>query len=453
MKKILCGILCLCLVLGLAACGGSGGSEATPAPAENTAPAESAPEMPEPEQAEGPAYVTEPVSINFWHTMGSGALAEYMNDAVARFNEQNEYGITVNATYMGSYADVRTQTITSIGARENPEVIISGMSDTMAKTGALLDMLPYAQRDGFDLDNFQEAAQGSMYNDGMLTNMPIQRSCPVLYYNKALFEKAGYTEPPASYEQLCEMAAKITQVTGVKGFELMIDPLFYQEALLTSLGAEGVCDRDDSAAGCLEDGTMLRLLQDWRQGIDEGWMLAPTVSDAHNKMYQELYAGNLAAFFASSAVLQTVTTNAVSSGIDIGVAAMPVYGGLGGTGGGGDICIVSANKDEQQMAAAWEFVKFMMSDEEIAKRSMATGYLPVTEGSAALMEDFFAENPFFAAAYQARLQCQDITSSITRSEWATQLSSAFSYVIQDKSMSAEEGVAYLKDMAPTVFIG
>ncbi len=400
---------------------------------------------------DGPAYVTEPVTIQFWHTMGSGALAEYMNDAVARFNKENEYGITVVATFMGSYADVRTQTITSIGAKDNPQVFINGMSTIMAETGTLLDMKPYAERDGFDLTGFLDGVQGSMYYEDQLTSLPVQRSCPVLYYNVDMFKAAGYDEIPGTYEEFLVAAKKVAQVNNVYGFEQMIDVNFYQNALIRSLGADGLCNADDSGAGCLEDGSMLRLLTDWRKGVDEGWILAPGVSSSHDSMYQGLYNKTLASFFASSAVLKTISTYAEQSGINLGVAKMPVYGGTGGVGGGGDISILAANNDEQQRAASWEFVKFMMSDEEIAKRSMASGYLPVTEKSAEMMSSFFEENPFFKTAYEERLTCEDALSNVVRNEWSTQVVTALSYVIQDRSMSPQEGVDYLKSMEASVF--
>ena len=446
-KKLLSVLLVVAMLFTAAACGGS--AEKENKDQQNTEKEDPAGDG---DTNDGPAYVTEPITIQFWHTMGSGALADYMNDAVARFNSENEYGITVVATYMGSYADVRTQTITSIGAKENPQVIINGMSTIMAETGTLLDMKPYAERDGFDLTGFLEGVQNSMYYEEQLTSLPIQRSCPVLYYNVDMFKAAGYDEIPGNYEEFLEAAKKVSQVNKVYGFELMTDVTFYQAALLTSLGADGICDADDSGASCLSDGTMLKMLTDWRKGVDEGWILAPAVGASHDSMYQGLYSGTLASFFASSAVLETVTSYAAQSGINVGVAAMPVYGGVGGTGGGGDISILSANNDEQQLAASWEFVKFMMSDEEIATRSMATGYLPTTEKSAELMSDFFEENPFFKTAYEARLGCTDVVSNVVRNEWATQVGAAISYVIQDQTMSPEKGIEYLKQMEPTVFI-
>ncbi len=459
----------ICMILSLAACTGSGSGTAATTAASTTAAAataaatttattaaaasaETTAAATEPAK-EYPAYVTEPITIDFWHTYQSGTLADYAADVVKRFNEQNEYGITVVGTYMGSYADIRTQASTSIGAGTQPQVIINAMNRILANTDCLLDMLPYAERDGFDLSGFIEGVQPGMYYDGHLYNMPIQRSCPLLYYNKDMFAAAGYDEIPSDFGEFLQACKKVAEVNNVHGFELVFDAAFYQEALLCSLGSTGLCNPDENGADCLTDGSLLKLMTDWRQGIDEGWLIAPPVSDVYNGMYQSLYSGQLAAFFASSAVLNTVTTYGAEAGINVGVSPMPAYGGFGGTGGGGDVSIIASNNNEQQLAASWEFVKFLMSDEEIATRSKASGYLPVTEGSVKLMEDFFKENPNFATAFEARKQSTDVVGEgVKKSEWNTQFTTMMSYVIQDQSMTPEEGLDFLEEMSKTIFI-
>ena len=441
MKKIIALLLALCMVLAMAACG-TGSKPVTTTPNSDMSADQG--------ESDVPAYVTEPITINFWHTLGSGEAAQYIADAVSRFNKENEYGITVNATYMGGYGDVRSKAITSIGAGDPPQVIIVNMTNLLASTGILLDMTPYAERDGLDLNAFHENTRASMYYEGQLTSMPIQRSCPLLYYNVDMFAAAGYTEAPKSYEELMEAAKKIYETTGIKGISMMNDVSFYQEALLSSLGS-GLSNDDELGADCVNDGSMLKMLSDWRQGVDEGWYAAPAVTDSHDSMYQNFYTGNLAAFLSSSAVLGNVTTYGPESGINAAVAPMPVYGGIGGTGGGGDINIVASGNNEQQLAASWEFVKFMMRDEEIAERCKRTGYMPVTDGAAALMETFFQENPNYAIAYEARKTCVDYVSSAVKSDWNAQIGATISYVILDRSMTAEEGVEYLKKMYPSVF--
>ena len=43
-------------------------------------------------------------TITFWHSMG-GVNGEALDTLVKQFNEENEYGITVDAQYQGEYDD------------------------------------------------------------------------------------------------------------------------------------------------------------------------------------------------------------------------------------------------------------------------------------------------------------------------------------------------------------
>lgn len=437
-KKLISLLLVVVLTLTMVACGSSGDENGDKEANNGSA-------------SNGPAYVTEPITINFWHIFGSGETADYMNDAVKRFNETNEYDITVNATSVGSYSTLRSQLTTSIGAGDNPQIVMLGFSDIMASAGVLVDMTPYAERDNLELGSYWDGVETSMYYDGQLTGLPFVRSCTMLYYNVDMFKQAGFETAPKTVDEMVTMCKAVSQKTGAYGLEMLLDVSFQQEALLRSLGSDGLIDEDKQGAGCLEDGSMLKLMTDWSKWIEEGWCLAPTVADAQNKMLQKMYSGELAACTASSALIGTLTKYGAESGQNIVGVAMPTYDGSSGVGGGGDISIINANNDEQQIAAAWEFAKFLMSDEEVATRSEITGYLPTSQGAADLMADVFETNVSLKNAYEERLKCVDVAGGIERSEWQTQVNAAFSYVIQDKSMTPEEGIEYLKDMLPTVF--
>ncbi len=437
-KRILSIMLILSLVYSLMACGAEKQNGSTNQEGSGVT-------------GKSPAYVEKPITIEFWHTMGSGTQSKYIEDAVKRFNENNEYGITVKATAMGDYTTLRTQLTTSLGAKNNPQVSILGMSDILASSGVLVDMKPYAERDDINLDAFYENVRTSMYYEEQLTAMPMLRSCTMYYYNADMFENSGYKTAPKDIEELVRVGKDVASKNNCYGFAMDLSPSFGQLALLDSLGAEGLIDTDKEGVSNLEDGTMLRLLKDWRSWCDEGWCWTPTVTNQTNTMYQMLYTKELASCFASSAAMTTLMENCETAGINLKAAAVPTYNGLGGVGGGGDISIIGANNNEQQIAAAWEFVKFLMSDEEVANRSKETGFLPTSDGAVALMEDYFEENPNMKAAYEARMVCQDPKGSIQLSEWQIQVNKAFSFVIQDKSMTAEEGIEYLKSMLSTVF--
>lgn len=396
-------------------------------------------------------YVENPINIEFWHTFGSGEAAKYINEAVETFNKTNEYGITVNALSMGDYVSLRTSLTTAIGAGDNPQVSILGMSDILASAGVLQDMSAYAKRDEYLVENFIDGVDVSMYCNEQLTALPFARSCSVFVYNADMFAEAGYDTAPTTIAELEEMCSAVSKKLGVYGFQMNIGPSYEQEALLLSLGSEGLIDLDREGASCLDDGTMLKLLEDWESWCVEGWCARPNVTDTASAMYRMLYNKQLASCIISSGSLMSMLETAEESGINLKVAAMPGYNGTCGVRGGADISIISANNDEQQIAAAWEFVKFMMSDEQIALRCDVTGYMPITEKSAELCDDLFAKYPGFKASYEAGLECEDTPGCIQRSEWQTQAQIAMSYVIQDKSMTAKEAVEYMKSLLPTVF--
>ena len=54
--------------------------------------------------AENKADIPEGTTITFWHAMG-GVNGEALDYLVNKFNEENEYGITVDSQYQGSYDD------------------------------------------------------------------------------------------------------------------------------------------------------------------------------------------------------------------------------------------------------------------------------------------------------------------------------------------------------------
>ncbi|MCD8045494.1 MAG: extracellular solute-binding protein [Clostridiales bacterium] len=39
------------------------------------------------------------------------------------------------------------------------------------------------------------------------------------------------------------------------------------------------------------------------------------------------------------------------------------------------------NHSQQEIAAAWEFIKFLLEDEQVAENAADTGYLPITYSS------------------------------------------------------------------------
>ncbi len=448
--------LALVMVLALGACSG-GKDTPAPAPGPGESPAASPSSDAAPAAPDYPATPTEPVTIQYWHG-NSGVNEEHILSVVKEFNETNQYGITVEATYAGKYPEILSKTSTAIASGDAPHIIMMSSTEipVLAETGSLADLSGFIARDGIDMENFVGSMMSFCKYDGQILTLPYQRSVPILYYNKTMFDEMDLHEP-ASFEDLTEMSKTIYQKSGGKtaGAGFLIDNFFYQEALVRSLGADGILKKDGSGPACLDNGTLERVLKDWQDGINAGYFINVEVTNTSSVMKEALYNGELGAMLSTSGNLGNFTKQFKDLPYELGVCAMPVYGGLGGNIGGGNVGIVAAGHSDNEIAATWEFLKFMESDEQVAKRAVDTGYLPVTYGSTEtdLLKKQWEADSNYRIAFDILDRCAESSWCKYQNEYDSYLKQAISYVIQDKSWTPEKAIQYLEEQAKTVFVG
>ncbi len=444
-RRLISLLLPLAALFTLAACGSGGGNESA-APTAATADAPAAP-------GAVAAEVTEPVTITLWHTRGAGANGTEMDRVVAEFNATNEYGITVQAEYIGSYSEIMPKTLTSVASGNNPVLVMSSAQNmtTLMSKGALADLTPYVERDGFDMGNFPEALMKYSYYEDEIVTFPYLVSTCVLVYNKDLFSRAG-VELPTTIDELVTACETIYAKTGVQAFGMPIDPTYMQDALLRSLGGVGIIDEDGITTSCLTNGSFVKLADDWRGWIEAGWCKSPNITSANTDYLEAFYQGKLASFLVSSGSLQNIIDQCGGS-INLGVAYMPGYEGYTASIGGANIAIIDKNHNEQEIAAAWEFLKFLMSDEQLAQNAINTGYLPVTQSSSEtqLITDYWAKLPEAKIGYD-QMEWADICAfSIFTSEWYDQMTSALSYVVQARNMTGQQAADQLAKQYNSIF--
>lgn len=68
--------------------------------------------------------------------------------------------------------------------------------------------------------------------------LPFNRSTPMFYYNKDMFEEVGLDPeaPPQTWDELKEYAAKLSIPDERWGFEMPIDAWFYEAFIMQSDG-------------------------------------------------------------------------------------------------------------------------------------------------------------------------------------------------------------------------
>ena len=134
-------------------------------------------------------------TITFWHSMG-GVNGQAIDTLVKKFNDENEYGITVEAQYQGEYDDslnkLKSAQIGNMGA-DLVQVYEIG-TRFMIESGWTVPMQEMIDADNYDVSEIEPNLAA--------------------YYNKDMFDKAGITEIPDSLEAIDEIGDQLMSKGG-----------------------------------------------------------------------------------------------------------------------------------------------------------------------------------------------------------------------------------------------
>jgi multiple sugar transport system substrate-binding protein len=178
------------LALGVAACGGTGdsGDSSDGAPV-----------------AKGAKL--DPANITLWVGFTQRELG-VVKKAVKGFEAENPQ---VKVKVVGGINDDKI--IAASRGGKTPDVAQSFSADNAGAfcgSGAWVDLKPYMDRDGISDSIFPPAPRSYTQFDGTRCALPMLADAYGLYYNEAMFKKAGLSGPPKTVSQLVEYAKKLT---------------------------------------------------------------------------------------------------------------------------------------------------------------------------------------------------------------------------------------------------
>lgn len=334
-------------------------------------------------------------TISFWHSMG-GVNGEALDTLVKQFNEENEYGITVDAQYQGEYDDslnkLKSTQIGNMGA-DLVQVYEIG-TRFMIDSGWIVPMQEMIDGDGYDLSQIEPNLAAYYTIDNELYSMPFNSSTPILYYNKDMFEKAGITEVPDSLEGIGEIGQQLLDNGGAgEAMSMGIYGWFFEQ-LISKQGLEYANNgngRKEAATAVAfdENGAAKNILTVWKDLNDKGF--APIVGKGGDAGLADFSAGKSAITLGSTASLKQILQD-VNGKFEVGTAYFPKVSSSdeGGVSIGGASLWALDNQDPKKLRATWEFIKFLISPESQAYWNAQTGYFPVTV--AAQEEETFKQN-------------------------------------------------------------
>ena len=334
-------------------------------------------------------------TISFWHSMG-GVNGEALDTLVKQFNEENEYGITVDAQYQGEYDDslnkLKSAQIGNMGA-DLVQVYEIG-TRFMIDSGWIVPMQEMIDGDGYDLSQIEPNLAAYYTIDNELYSMPFNSSTPILYYNKDMFEKAGITAGPDSLEGIGEIGQQLLDNGGAgEAMSMGIYGWFFEQ-LISKQGLEYANNgngRKEAATAVAfdENGAAKNILTVWKDLNDKGF--APIVGKGGDAGLADFSAGKSAITLGSTASLKQILQD-VNGKFEVGTAYFPKVSSSdeGGVSIGGASLWALDNQDPKKLRATWEFIKFLISPESQAYWNAQTGYFPVTV--AAQEEETFKQN-------------------------------------------------------------
>ena len=239
--------------------------------------------------------------------------------------------------------------------------------------------------------NYLDGPVESNTYEGKRYGVPWYTDAGLLYYRKDLLEKAGFSEPPKTWTELQEMANQIRQDEGLK-FGFVFQGANYEGGVCNGLeyiNSHGgaVLDPNDATKVTMDTPEAIAGLETYRAMVESG--AAPEAVSTYDEPTTEApFLQNGDAVFARN--WPYMYSLAGSEGFQvkpeqIDIAPLPAgEGGQSTATLGGWNFFINAFADEEAQDAAWEFVKFMTSEESQREWATVGTYLPVY---AALYDD------------------------------------------------------------------
>ena len=239
------------------------------------------------------------------------------------------------------------------------------------------------------------AASLGKYSDGKTYALPYTFSTPMLYYNADLFRQAGLDpeNPPKTWSEVKEAGLALKSI-GKEGVHIMgtsgSDDWLIQ-AMIYSNGGD-VLDLDSKKILFGEEGAVGAISM-WQDLVKSGAAANYTDTEAQ----EAFMAGNQGMFVTTAALESRLIAAADAAGFELRAAAFPAFDGREAVpvNSGSGLCIMS--QDEEKAKAAWEFIKYVTSEEGYTIITSEMGYLPLRTAivdDAEYLQEWAQEHPF-----------------------------------------------------------
>ncbi len=392
-KKLLISLTSVALaatnVLGLTSCGDNGSHIATG-------------------DVEVVAYDGSSVDINFYHCMGQ-SLKAILADCIASFNELYP-NIKITDTSFGDYPGVRDQITTELSAGRAPSLaycypdhgaLYNKSKAVMTLDDHIASTLTVDHKDGTteimgltqeQIDDYVPFYydEGKIYGDGKMYTLPMLKSTELLYYNKTYFDANNLTVP-TTWDEVEAVCKQILEIEDAKEGGLNANPtipLGYDSSanwfitMTEQLGTDYTSSEKGSYF-LFNNEDNYDFVKRFRGWYDKGYVTTEEIFGSYTSdLFTQTSKGKTKSYMcigsSAGATYQRPDLNqdGKTYPFEVGVAMLPQINTEDPKmiSQGPSLCIFKKD-NEQEIAAAWLFAKYITTSVEYQARfSMTNGY-------------------------------------------------------------------------------
>ncbi len=321
--------------------------------------------------------------VEFWTMQLSPKFDDYFNTLIADFEAENP-DIAVKWVDV-PWGDMETKILAAVSAGNAPDVVNlnPNFASQLASKGAwlTLDDKLSPEEQAVYLPKIWEATQ----LNGDSFGFPWYLTARVTLYNTEIFEEAGISEPPATFEELADVAKQIKEKTGKYAFFISFVPEDAAD-VLQSFVQMGVPLVDEEGNAAFNTAEGKQVFQYWTDLYQQELLPREVLTQGHQQAIQLYQSGETAILASGAEFLSSIESNAP----DIAAAtksAPQISGSTGKKNVAAMDLVIPKSTDAE--AAALKFATYVTNDANQLEFAKAANVLPSTVN--AMSDSYFTE--------------------------------------------------------------
>lgn len=336
-------------------------------------------------------------NILVW-TQTTGDTEKALKGIVDDFNgSQSKY--MVQTQYAGTSDQFTPKLINAVTNGQGPNLVLGDSTpqklSQVIQTGKVIPLDDRLDASGSKLSkkNFSAGMLSTGTFDGKTYSLPTEGGDYALFYNKAMFAKAGISTPPKTWADVADAADKLTQGKQY-GIYLPIGPgewpVFTWQSALWSAGGEFLTPDNKKIAFNSPQG--VEALTAWTDIVKAGHAYPNSLATPSDGQGTAGFSSGKVAMVLTGAYNMKLLDDGVGKE-NVGVTAFPSIKEPAMNIGTNNSYLLEGTTEQKD--GAWEFLSYFLTPDVQAKWDVASGYLPTNADTtqSAAFKDYIAKDP------------------------------------------------------------